>query len=648
MNADLIATSTVGTGTTNPQWWHWGEVGNLRLVGNGANQTAGDCLKFENMGETARVHDLELSACYSHNLENIGYAATQSAISNISSNRSVNGTGVAFTNLSGVALINGMSGDCNQLALISANFNAAGTLTLHGLKSEAEASICPAQVQDPVILSTTADATVLGGIKVDGGYAFGTSQHDFVKSTGPGTIQFQSANFYLIGYTNILNDTVRGQVIANVATTTKQPVFYLSNGVVFGNQAFTFQPNTFMQGNPNGIPTELFGLTSSSSTLIADAGNGDNSSVISGGILIYGHNRTQFGSSPEAMARWGYRWLGPNNGYDTSKWDLIPAWNTGDTTEKNIGNTYSYCQKGSSSVSCRWSHVYAVNVDAQSVSIGTYTVSGLPSASSFAPGTLVWVSNGVTRDDCGVGGGGTWVLCEAWGANWYAASQSWLSFNGTIWHGAGAQANFNAAEPAPDTGFVNGVWRTASDGNVSVEVPAQQQSDWNESNTSAADYIKNKPTIPVQGSHVLGGSMQGPTSAITGTGSAATVYSYTIPANTFSVGMGVKCFGRLRHTSGSSTTTVYWKLGSTSFTYPTNFTTGSGGGDASIEIFTPSSLSSEVVNIPWASFGGTTEAPNTGLAWTENLANASTIYLQFSVANTDQVKGDMFWCQTIQ
>ncbi|HUK43385.1 MAG TPA: right-handed parallel beta-helix repeat-containing protein, partial [Candidatus Bathyarchaeia archaeon] len=150
LNADLIATSTVGTGTTNPQWWHWGEIGSMRLVGNGANQSAGDCLKVENMGEVASVHDIELSACYNHNFEDIGYAATQSNIANITSNRAVTGSGVAFTNLSGVAVLNGISGDCNQTSLIAANFNAAGTLTVHGLKAEAESSICNPQVQDPV------------------------------------------------------------------------------------------------------------------------------------------------------------------------------------------------------------------------------------------------------------------------------------------------------------------------------------------------------------------------------------------------------------------------------------------------------------------------------------------------------------------
>jgi hypothetical protein len=110
----------------------------------------------------------------------------------------------------------------------------------------------------------------------------------------------------------------------------------------------------------------------------------------------------------------------------------------------------------------------------------------------------------------------------------------------------------------------------------------------------------------------------------------------------------VKCFARFRHTTGSSTVTVSWKLGGSSYTYPSTYTTGTTGADASIEIFTFSSLISQTVNFPWASFGGTTETPYTGNAWSENLSNADTIYLQFSVANTDKLTGDSFWCSTIQ
>ncbi len=544
LNADLIATSTVGSGTTSPQWWHWGEIGNLRIVGNGANQTAGDCLKIENMGEVASVHDVEFSACYNHNFENIGYAATQSAIANITSNRAVHGSGVTFTNLSGVAMLNGISGDCNQASLIAANFNAAGTLTINGLKAEAESSICNPQVQDPVILASTTDPTVPASIKLDGGYAFGTTQHDLVKSAGPGTIQYEQENFYLIGYTNVLNDTIRGQVIANTATTTKQPVFYLSNGMVFGNQAFTFQGNTFMQGNPSGTPTEVLGVTSSSATLLADAGNGDNSSIVAGGIQIAGHNRAMFGQSPETMARWGYRFLGPNGGYDTTKWDLVPAWNSGDTTEKNLGNPLTVCQKDGS-MSCRWSNVYAQNVDTTSFKLNGNSLATVASSGSYAD-------------------------------------------------------------------------------------------------------LSNKPTIPAQGSHIVAGSLQGNTAQLTGNSADQTVYTASLPAGTFAAGQGLKCSARWTHSSTSTAVTYKWTLGGTTVAYG-SLTSASQNFTSDIEIYTVSSLSSEIINLS-PIIGGTSilAGPSNNNPGAENLANASAVKFTFNMPNTDWVKGSTFYCQTIQ
>ncbi len=518
LNADLIATSTVGTGTANPQWWHWGEIGELRIVGNGGNQTAGDCLKIENMGEVASVHDVEFSACYNHNFENIGYAATQSDIRNITSNRSVTGSGVAFTNLAGVAVLNGISGDCNQASLIAANFNAAGTLTIHGLKAEAESSICNPQVQDPVILATTTASNVQASIKVDGGYAFGSTQHDFVKSTGPGSIQYQQENFYLLGYSNILNDSVRSATIANVASTTKQPVFYLSNGMVFGNQAFTFQPNTFMQGDPNGTPTEMMGVGSDSSTDIAAIGNGDNTKYFTGGLKFGTFNRTQFGQTPEYQARMGWRWTNP--GYDTNTWTFIPIWATGDSSARWIGDP-----------NVRWPEVYASDVNATTATVGTLNVTNC---------------NG-----CG-------------------------------------------------------------------------------------------------GSRLVGGTLQGITSQLTGSSSDQTIYSATLPAGTFAVGQGLKCSARWTHSSTSTAVTYKWTLGSTTVAYG-SLTSGSQNFGSDIEIYAVSSLVSQVINVS-PIIGGTTilAGPSNGNSASENLANASTVKFTFNMPNTDWVKGASFFCQTIQ
>jgi len=512
---DIVATTSEGTGIgTAAQWWHWGSIENLNI--SGANQTSGRCLVVENMGETSRVENILARACYGNNIEIIGASATQSSIRNITTGRSQTASGIRFTNLAGVGKVDGLSGDCNPTALVSVQENAAGSLTILGLKAEGEASICTGTVHDPVILLDGMSG-FNDHVRVIGGYAFGTAQSSFAKFVNAGNAILETDGLYITGYTNMLNDTVRSVTVPLASSTSKQPFYYEPGGTTFANQAFTFAPGTFIQGGGSAL-TEIFGSSTDGSSMIAAQGNGDGTSYYTGGLKIGIPNRTQFGQPPEMMARMGSRFLGAGNGYDTNTWVFVPIWKSGDTSNRWIGEPNQ-----------RWPEVYAADVNATTATVGTLNV--------------------------------------------------------TSCTGCGVQHSI---------------------------------------------------------------SIQGPTAATSGTGSMTALYSVTIPAGTLSVGTGLRCVARSRHTTGTASVSMAWKLGNTTYTYPTPYSSGSGGGDASIEIFTFSSLTAETVNIPWASFGGTTQTPFTGLAWSENVSGPTTLQFLFNVAATDKLTGDGFYCGTIQ
>jgi hypothetical protein len=382
LSADLIASSTLGTGTgANAQWWHWGSIESLNI--SGTSQASGRCLVVENMGETARVENILARSCYGNNIEIIGSSASQSSIRNITTMRSQTASGMRFTNLSGVGKVDGLSGDCNPTSLVSVQENAAGSLTILGLKAEGEASICTGQVHDPVVLLDGVSG-FNDHVRIIGGYAFGTAQASFAKFVNAGNAILETEGLYITGYTNMLNDTVRGVTVPLSSGTSKQPFYYEPGGTTYANQAFTLTGGTFVQGQPATTPTEIFGLTTGSATLLAAAGNGDNSSILTGGIQISGQNRAQYGTPPEIMARWGYRWLGAGLGYDTTNFDLVPAWNSGDTSSRNLGNALTVCKKGSTAVSCRWPNIYALSVDTMSLTLNGSAVT-IPTAGATTP-----------------------------------------------------------------------------------------------------------------------------------------------------------------------------------------------------------------------------------------------------------------------
>ncbi len=160
--------------------------------------------------------------------------------------------------------------------------------------------------------------------------------------------------------------------------------------------------------------------------------------------------------------------------------------------------------------------------------------------------------------------------------------------------------------------------------------------------------LSNQPVIPVQGAHLVGGSMQGNSATLTGNSADQTVYTATLPAGTFAAGTGARCKAQWQHTVNGSTAITYkWTLGSASLAYA-GFTSASANLVSEVEVLTPSSLAAQIINAG-ALIGGTTiqAGPNTAVG-SENLANADTIKFTFNAGNGEQVKGIAFYCQTVQ
>jgi hypothetical protein len=377
LNADLIATSTVGTGiAASAQWWHWGGFEDLRVLGNGTHQTAGNCFNVENMGETAFLRTIEVSGCFLDNILFTGASATPSDIANITTN-SAGRYGFNFNNLAGVAVVHGLSGDSNTTSLVRLNGGQSGTLTILGFKTEEEIS-----GQDPLItIDQTGQGAAQPSLYIVGGYTFGRSGVNdvikYVNGTVGTTPYIDVNNFYVQNYVNAVNDVVNGRTTA-ATNMNKVPFYYGPTGGFLSGQAFTLDLNTFIQSphSGNGILTEVFGTTSSNETLLAASGTSTNLSV--GGIGFRMPNRTTYGQSPELFAKMTYAFPGgiPN----TQQWEFIPAKVGGDNSTRWIGDP-----------SYRWDEIYAADINTATATVGALTVTsctGCGTGTRLVAGTM--------------------------------------------------------------------------------------------------------------------------------------------------------------------------------------------------------------------------------------------------------------------
>ncbi len=360
LNTDLIATSTVGTGIGSAaQWWHWGGFENLRVTGNGANQTAGNCFNIENMGETAFLRTIEVSGCKVDNILFTGASATPSDIANITTN-SAGRYGFNFNNLAGVAVVHGLSGDSNATSIVRLNGGQSGTLTILGFKTEEEVS-----GQDPLItIDETGQSGAQPSLFIVGGYTFGRSGVidviKYVNGTLGTTPYISVSNFYVQDYANAVNDVVNSRTTA-ATNMNKVPFYYGPTGAFYSGQAFTLDLNTFVQSPHSGnyTLTEVFGTTSSNETLLA--GSGTSTSLSTGGIGFRMANRSVYGQTPELFAKMTYAFPGgvPN----PQQWEFIPAKVGGDNSTRWIGDP-----------SYRWDEIYSADVNTTTATVGTLNV----------------------------------------------------------------------------------------------------------------------------------------------------------------------------------------------------------------------------------------------------------------------------------
>ena len=342
-------------------------------------------------------------------------------------------------------------------------------------------------------------------------------------------------NFYVdANFVNAVNDTVNSRTFA-AANMNKVPFSYLPTGSYQSGQAFTFAPGTFIQGGSTAL-TEIFGSSTDGSSMIASQGNGDGTSYYTGGLKIGIPNRTQFGQPPEMMARMGSRFLGAGNGYDANTWVFVPIWKSG-RLEQSVDWRSEPALAGSL---CR-------DVNATTATVGTLNVTSCTGCGTAA----TW------------GGIAGTLSSQADLQSALNAKQNALGYTplnpannlSDVANVATAKTNLGVPAASTTTPIMNGTGAVGSS-----------------SNYARADHVHPSDTTRVATSttvngHALSGNVQvtaadvgvphsiaiqGPTLASNGTGAMTALYSVTIPAGTFSVGTGIKCVARSRHTTGSA------------------------------------------------------------------------------------------------
>jgi len=161
-NHDVIqAVSSAG----ESQWWHHGEIRNIRILGNSANNTAGHGLSVYGLAETSLIQRLSIDDMPEAGLYVKGSQSGTGSIENVTVNRSKTGCGIQLDEFRSGITFKNVGGDQNlpSTYCITNPQQGGGSILIQDGKSEGTVATDP----NPAISITGGSApvtlTLMGG-----------------------------------------------------------------------------------------------------------------------------------------------------------------------------------------------------------------------------------------------------------------------------------------------------------------------------------------------------------------------------------------------------------------------------------------------------------------------------------------------------
>ncbi len=201
-----IVHAVSSAGATN--WWHWGKIENLTLLGNSANQITGDCILIDRPGEASVVRDINVKDCKLSGIHIVSSVAGFGGLWNITSGSNLL-YGVNLEAIGSRMVIVSLSGDDNA-SLIRINGTSLGqSVAIIGLKAETVVATAnnPAVLIDPTG-SASPEIQIIGGLL----RGAPTNTPDAIRLAS-GNVRLFLSGVQIERFNNGIDDQVNSQIV---------------------------------------------------------------------------------------------------------------------------------------------------------------------------------------------------------------------------------------------------------------------------------------------------------------------------------------------------------------------------------------------------------------------------------------------------